>query len=264
MYCEHCGKLIFIDYCSYGNKNYHHSCFTNFIQPKCSICNKGINGAYYKDNWGNTICDSHTAAHCDSCEKFIDKKTAKFIDERYYCKNCSDTSINKDIQVAPIYSKIINIYNKYGILSVPANLPVNILDINNLMIKSKSNSKGVKGLAETSTMISIFRKSYSHKIYILSNLPALEFEAVLAHELLHTWLNQYDIDMSDANTEGFCNLGYYLCLSLTKGKHNEILMKNMLKSRDPIYGEGFRKMLKEVQMRGWQKLVEDLKSGKIK
>ena len=36
----------------------------------------------------------------------------------------------------------------------------------------------------------------SYMIYMLCGLPRIEFEAVLAHELLHVWLHENEINLS--------------------------------------------------------------------
>ena len=93
-------------------------------------------------------------------------------------------------------------------------------------------------------------------------MPLIEFESVLAHELLHTWLNQNEIKMSTQETEGFCNLGSYLVLSKANTKHASILFRSMIENPDINYGVGFRNMLKDLGKKGWHKLVSDVKGTK--
>ena len=63
-------------------------------------------------------------------------------------------------------------------------------------------------------------------------LPKIEFEAVLAHELLHVWINHNKIDLSFEEEEGFCNLGRYLIYNNDQTHFSNIHLKAMEKNQD--------------------------------
>jgi hypothetical protein len=91
-------------------------------------------------------------------------------------------------------------------------------------------------------------------------MPRLEFEAVLAHELLHVWLLEKDIQLSKKETEGLCNLGSALVYQADNSKLAERLLEKMESSSDRLYGKGFRKMKDKLQRLGWKglkKLIEN-------
>ena len=90
-------------------------------------------------------------------------------------------------------------------------------------------------------------------------VPA-EFEAVLAHELLHAWLHQNKIKLSLASIEGFCNLGSYLIYKNDNTHFSSIHIKAMATSKDLVYGKGYREMKVQLEKQGWEKLIADLSS----
>ena len=49
-----------------------------------------------------------------------------------------------------------------------------------------------------------------HEITLLTGLPRLQFCGVLAHELLHVWLNEANLQPPTQLMEGFCNLGSHI------------------------------------------------------
>ena len=81
-----------------------------------------------------------------------------------------------------------------------------------LMRLSKHRLGNIQGYTEYEEESTLFGEitSQSYHIYILSNLHKVVFNAVLAHELLHTWLYDNQINLSPLAEEGFCNLGRYI------------------------------------------------------
>ncbi len=263
--CSYCNKPITGEYIILGDKKYHTSCFKDHIELKCGICHQGINGNYLHDEWGNNVCAHHNARYCDSCSKIITTNNTRPVNGRYYCQSCTAISVNSSVHTASVYQNILKTYNRYGIQQVPANVPVHIVDAKALAAKSSSlSTPDLLGLAVTGSKWSNFSpvKTFTHDIYILGGLPVPEFESVLAHELLHTWLNQYEVKMNEAEIEGFCNLGSYLVLTIAATKHAQMLMKKIKEDPGEIYGAGFRKMLAEVKQKGWLKFLTDVKARK--
>ena len=41
----------------------------------------------------------------------------------------------------------------------------------------------------------------------MDNIPEIQFQAILAHELLHVWLYKNSINLEYDKMEAFCNLG---------------------------------------------------------
>jgi hypothetical protein len=100
--------------------------------------------------------------------------------------------------------------------------------------------------------------SSSSHIYILTNLPRTLFRAVLAHELLHVYLFQNDLDLRSDIREGFCNLGSELVYENDRSEFAKFRLANMKASLDPDYGVGYRKMSTLLYKKGWYQLLETL------
>ena len=117
----------------------------------------------------------------------------------------------------------------------------------------------LKGLTKTEKY---HDKKYNHTIYILSGLPKIEFEAVLAHELLHIWLSENEQQLMSEKIEGFCNLGSSIIYENDGTHFSKIHLQSMKNDSHPIYGDGYRYMKSQLEMLGWKKLIEQLHSIK--
>ena len=199
--CEWCKQNLTGQYTVFEGKNYHQSCYNTHIQLKCSYCKQGINGTYMLDDWGNKVCQAHQLKHCSSCGRIIipTNTAVRPVNQRYYCGPCTGIAVNNPAPVPGSYQKILNYFNARCILNVLNATPISIVD--NVTLQSKSSSgkdPDLRGLAQTTAIQHGWggKKVFSHHIFILGGMPKIEFEAVFAHELLHTWLNQHDIKMS--------------------------------------------------------------------
>jgi len=106
------------------------------------------------------------------------------------------------------------------------------------------------------------RTGISHQIGILPGLPKVEFEAVMAHELLHVWQQEHQVKFSPVYCEGLCELGAFLIYSEEDSELARHLIHKMMKSSDPVYGNGFRLMHQKLQTLGWRGLIEQILKNK--
>jgi hypothetical protein len=141
------------------------------------------------------------------------------------------------------------------------NITVELVDSNTLDPKNKSNSKTSKR-GETKT--SFLSKngiivSWSHRIRIQYGLPMPLFKSVLAHEMLHVWLNENKVKITDKETEGFCNLGFLLVIENEGSAFSKVLQKNLDQDPDEVYGEGFRLMKARLDKLGWPGMISHVK-----
>ena len=86
----------------------------------------------------------------------------------------------------------------------------------------------------------------------------IECTAVLAHEYAHVWLNERFVEASPPVVEGFCNLVAEAALAKERSKLASIILENMKKSDNPIYGRGFRQMKQKLDQVGWSALLKEL------
>ena len=65
--------------------------------------------------------------------------------------------------------------------------------------------------------------------------------------------------MGEAATEGFCNIGSRLVYQNDPSPLAKILLDNLEKDPDPIYGDGYRLMLNKLKQIGWENLLIEVK-----
>ena len=265
--CDICKQPINGKYTKDENGIYHIECYKNYKLPKCDICFRPIEGKYIVDPWGNHAHLYHKnqkTVTCDSCLRIISNRTSnggyKYSDGRYICGYCNSTSINNSKQSKKIFDEILNYYKKIGITDFPKDIPVYVVDRDRLEnVAEKRITKSTKGYTKSEfTLINNIRVSSEYSIFILYGMPELEFKGTLAHELLHVWLNENNIKMSESNTEGFCNLGAALIYEIDQSRHAEILLENMEKDPDVHYGKGYRKMKEKLNKLGWDNLLKKI------
>ena len=70
--------------------------------------------------------------------------------------------------------------------------------------------------------------------------------------------NNYNIQLSSAESEGLCNLGSELIYNNYNNKFSNILKNNLISNKDPIYGKGY-KMIKHIKDDiGWNGLIKKI------
>ena len=165
----------------------------------------------------------------------------------------SKPNIKSTEDISSIYTYVINVFSKYGINYMP-HIPVLIVDKEQMY--RESGSKRTVGLVYTEEY-SDGEKSF--EIHMIVGLTRLDFAEVLAHEIMHTWLNQNNIKMSTkAEEEGLCNYASYIILTEIGNDYANRLITAMLNNPDPIYGEGFRNVKKEIESIGLHKYLQKL------
>lgn len=295
MVCTVCKKPLQGQYITSGPRKYHEECYNKFIQLKCKVCNKGISGEYVRDSEGNyhsecyssnkaikcNVCgetidgkyfvdDWNNKSHaqhngikpefCDCCSRIISEKTSKnsvkYKDGRQICGICQQTEITEVHQTVPLKLDVIEQLNKVGFKYIPAFIKVtldNKVNINKMLGSSITNN--THGYTHT---IHKSLNSKEHSICMLYGLPKLLFKGVLAHEMLHVWLNEKNIDMTHEKTEGFCNLGAELIYKNDDSEFAKVLLKKLESDTDLAYGEGYRQMSKRLHGIGWQNLINEV------
>ncbi len=224
----------------------------------CVICLQPLNNTYLLDAWGNKFHTHHEnqGIFCNSCSRIISEGVTKggyiYKDGRYICSLCQASSINNEADVHLSYINVIKQLNIIGIDKIRSDIPIKLISFNEL--NQESNNLGhAKLKAITKTIQN--NQNYTFKILILYGLPKLEFEAVLAHELLHTWLYDNQINLSPLAEEGFCNLGRYIIYNNDQTQFASIHLESMEKDTDPGYGIEYRKFKLKLKQLGWEKLI---------
>ena len=132
---------------------------------------------------------------------------------------------------------------------------MNLIELNNIYSgKSHGNLKGF-------TQVNNKYKSHPYyTIFILFGLPRIEFEAVLAHELMHIWIYINYPNLKNKDVEGLCNAGSALIYINDGTCFSKIHLKAMEDNPDSIYGDGYRKMKELLEKSSWNNLLINLHS----
>ncbi len=264
--CDICAKPIIGAFRKDDDGQYHVDCYKNHKLEKCIVCSEPIEGRFLSDLWGNSSHDKHNGIEpdfCGSCGRIISETSSNggFVldDGRMICGLCNKTVVNTKEQVLQIAGKVRKILASVGLV-IPKKIPVLLVDQNQLSkIAAAIHTDNTKGFTKSKTTTLRGKViSTRHKVYILQNLPKVELMGVLAHEFLHVWLNEKRILLSSPETEGFCNLGLVLVSSSTLNPLAKILVINMEKNPDPVYGDGYRNMKKRLDKYGWKKLIREI------
>ncbi len=266
--CALCGMTISGDYTEDAEGRYHMACYKARKLPRCSVCDHPIEGNYIQDVWGHISHDSHKGKHytlCSSCSIIISDKTSKgsfeYSDGRVICGICRESAVFHMAVAEELLMEVTQILLAKGLSPLPAGITVSLVDLKTLMNKAGTLRKSTKGLTKISTNTIGSFKLYSRTdIYILHGLPRTEFRGVLAHELLHVLLDAWGVFMSEEETEGFCNLGSRLVYQNDPSSLAKILLDNLEIDPDPVYGEGYRRMLKKLTANGWENLLIEVRN----
>ncbi len=228
----------------------------------CTICLQPLITEFSLDAWQNPFHTHHEndGVFCNSCSRIISQGITlggyRYTDGRHLCSLCQISVVENDSLIHVAYVSVNSQLEAVGIRNIPLNIPIELINLIELTEKFGIPSHGnLKGFTYR-THEKISNPSYT--IFMLLGLPRIEFEAVLAHELLHVWLYQNNITLSLASTEGFCNLGSYLIYKNDDTHFSRIHINAMTTSIDKAYGKGFREMKVQLEKLGWKKFIANL------
>ena len=247
IYCDQCGGALTTTYSRDDSGNYHTACFETYKLPPCDACGLPLKGKYLLHIWGHKAHREHPQCHV--CNRIISEKTshggAQYGDGRVVCGICRITEITDNQQIEHAKAKVIEQLQAVGFDYIPHYLAVSLADqrtmSQRLGVKQSANSHGYTKTLEK--QIPGQGRIQEHSIFILYGLPRLVFHGILAHELLHVWLNARKINQwQDKEIEGFCNLGTALIYQNEGTPLAEVLLKKMAEDPNPVYGDGYRKM----------------------
>jgi len=232
----------------------------------CSICLQPLESPFSIDSWGNAFHTAHEneGIFCHSCSRIISQGVTqggyKYSDGRHLCSLCKITAVNDDSVIETSYQAVITQFEKVGILHIPTDIPIELVNLQQLNNKAREMSHTkLKGFTMIDPISIRTNQSINpYNISILFGLPKIEFEAVLAHELLHVWLHQNNITLSSQSTEGFCNLGSYLIYNNDNTRFSNNHLQAMSNFNNTVYGKGYRKMKVQLKKLGWKKLISNL------
>ncbi len=232
----------------------------------CAVCHQQITGKYLYNHWQETVHVKHQGvktAQCSTCARFISGATQNGIrygDGRVVCGICQVTAVTEEQKVEHARRRVLEMLTGAGFDYIPDYIAVTLTDQRRLQQKlgRHGNSYGLtKTLEKKENGVLVYRE---HSIFVLYGLPRLVFEGVLAHELLHVWLNERpeSRERTPAEVEGFCNLASALIYGQEQTPMAQYLLERLHSDPDPVYGDGYRQQQAFVQRHGWQAMREHM------
>ncbi|MCE9625644.1 MAG: protein DA1 [Deltaproteobacteria bacterium] len=231
----------------------------------CCLCDHPLSGGIVLDSWGQRAHSGHTIRFCGSCDRILSKKTSagayRYSDGRYVCGFCKKLAVTDGVTANRSRRRVQELLEGKGFSGIPKNIEVALSHAQSLSAHSRQSNTA--GLTLSHYHFNDYKRvGISHQIGILFGLPKVEFEAVLAHELLHVWQHENGVKFSPVYSEGLCELGGYLVYSEDSSELSRHFLDKMFKSKDPIYGNGFRIMQKKLERSGWPALIAEILRNK--
>jgi len=263
--CKYCGKPIEGSFRKELENYYHLDCYDkvsstiyavpNVGVPKCSVCLQPMEGDIKIDIYGNKFHSWHVGVldQCDICGRLIcDALTGGgryYEDGRHICNLCYEKTLYNQPGINDLLTKVMDKLISMGISLNKNNISVQVVDKNELKrISGMEKFKRLEGFcnseSQTDYVNGIKNKTgFNHKIYVLSGLPPLNIEGILAHELMHAWVdeNTPGNQLPDVR-EGSCNFISFQYLLYSSDPDAKYLLLYMDKNTDPVYGLGFQKI----------------------
>lgn len=266
--CVICQQAISDRYHTDAQGAYHVACFEQHRLQPCAICQAPLKGKYLQDSWGHQACTQHggrKTQQCHVCARLIGQATSQggvqYGDGRIVCGLCRMSEVTTPAQIEQSRQRVLQALHAVGFDYIPNYIAVSLGDKQTLN-RSLGRGGNCHGFTKTIERTVNGQKHSEHSIFILYGLPRLMFEGVLAHELIHVWLNERQLNHhAPREIEGFCNLGTAWIYQEDATPLANVLLERMQKSADPVYGEGYRRQLKRVQSQGWVATIAAMQQG---
>lgn len=270
--CSECGKPINGEYVVNENKFYHSDCYTESFVPKCDVCGEPLIGEYFQDLYGNKYHTKHLSENkrCDNCDRLISEKITKggykLSDGRYLCKLCFDDAVPANSIYDFLLVRVIDKLRNFGINIPKDKIKIQPVDRNGLKKSAgKEYNDRLRGYCKIENIETTYgietKKKFSAVIYVLNKIPQDYTESIIAHELMHVWIDQNTKhNQSKQLEEGSCNFISYKVIIAGNSKNKKDILQLLLNDPDRVYGEGFRKVYEKFKDRQIVELLNYLKT----
>jgi len=185
----------------------------------------------------------------------------QYSDGRLICGFCKKTAITNKVDANRCRRQVLERLEKAGFIGIPKNIEVVLAHPHAL--SAHSRKRHTAGLTLSHFHFSNYKRvGITHQVGVLFGLPESEFKAVVAHELLHVWQHEHGVKFSPMYCEGLCELGGFLIYSEERSELSRHFIAKMRTNKDPVYGNGFRLMLKKLEALGWAALIAEVLKNK--
>lgn len=212
---------------------------------RCAVCQQAIHGSYYTNSWNLPFHSYHST--CDACGH----PTAE-LGQHPLCRSCRPSVVNQPTVATARARAVRRCLERRGIVIGSRSVRYGLARVPN----PGHNSLGIA--RATWSRAASGSSSCRIDIVIKRGLPALQFDAVVAHELTHAWLRIRDVSLPDVVEEGVAELTSFWFLGYVGGSRAAAIQHQIATNRDHIYGRGFRMAMKAEQRHGWSRVADAL------
>ena len=269
--CDDCGKSIDGKFISHKGSYYHEDCYNKSVALKCDLCGGIINGTYTTDYWGNKYHSFHVGVEdrCDYCDRFISAELTrggvKYNDGRVICNLCKSSAVNNLSKAKTLFNKVRVSLQNIGIKIEHNRIGLEL--VNKDELKSISFEHGELADPRGFAKYIYYKRgdeitSMEFSVYILKGMPEKDFEAAAAHELMHVW--QYENAQENLEpllAEGSAEYISYMHMKKQYDDYSKFTVYRITNNRDPVYGEGFRKIKRIVEQKGLAFILNHLRKS---
>lgn len=269
--CAYCNKLIKGEYVESEGKKFHQGCYEKVL-PKCSVCGKSLDGEYTVDIYNNKYHSYHNREldKCDNCDRIISDRTTgggrTYSDGRHICSQCSQGAVFDNARINAMLGMVLHKLRNLGLNIDESNVSVRGVDRKELQRAAGNRyDSNMHGICNTSSRTEYInnrqgRTTKKHEIFVLNGVPPLNIESVIAHELMHVWLNENTKDDHPAQLrEGSCNYISFLYLKSINNSKSEQIVNQLENDPDNTYGKGFQRVRSEFAKKSLGQLLSYLK-----
>ncbi len=221
---------------------------------RCSSCNKPLTDTYFKiDHVDGKFCKDcfENHPHCDFCGRPVLNGGKTYPDKRLACLHCSNQSVTSQEEMLAILKDVAKFCEED--LKIPAPRAFDFIMVDNNQMKviadgrnpvsiptSKGTGSRLKELGFVASRLTA--ESPRMTMAILSDLPRTATMETIAHEYAHLWQFEENPSLSDLELiEGFAQ---WVAAKYLLHKHEWAAYAKLYSRDDPVYGQGFQRVLR--------------------
>lgn len=226
------------------------------LPTRCAVCGKRLlTGRAALDLWGNVYCEMHRNEYpaCSACNRLVCTRLTgggeTYSDGRVVCKLCRATALDSKEQAKPIVEGVAGWLYERGVRFTGLILKIDLADARQMGARMGqpfdpgAHKQAMGFIGKYTERRKGRQRRVVQGVTVLSGLPRVLFEGVVAHELGHAWLYLAHVDgLQPWAEEGFCNLLSYALHKNRGTAEDQHWVKVLEQSPDPVYGEGFRRV----------------------
>jgi len=262
--CAFCNKSITdVNYTSYQGKTYHTSCYRESVAPRCDICGDPLGEAAITDFWGIRFHPRHAKEFpaCIVCGRLIQRDGVEIEPGRPICPICAQSSVKSPEKARELLETVRERLARLGIVVTTLGLRIELVNYESLNEgrKAGATAHNYAGILWHNSRAEVTEATAVIKV--LTGLPEDLLQGVIAHELMHIWQHENNVESASLELrEGSANWASSLIYSQLGNERGRFFLGGLEKSNDPLYGVGYRNVAKYADSHGVQGTLMMLKA----